>query len=92
MLVEYKRRHFMARDCDVRITLDYDLAFYSQLGKRFIRTSFRQPFPDFVVVEGKAAAGMERELRDVLYPFSARVTKCSKYVFGCRSLGLLSEV
>jgi hypothetical protein len=90
--VEYKRQHFSARHSDLRLTIDYDLAFYSQLGKRSIKTSFRQPFADFVVVEGKAAVGTESELRELLYPFSARVTKCSKYVFGCRSLGLLAEV
>ena len=92
VLVEFKREHFHARDCDLRLTIDYEIAFYDQTGKSFLSTEFRQPFNDFVVVEGKTPVGRQRELRRVMYPFSARMTRCSKYVFGCQSLGLVSHL
>ncbi len=38
VLVEYKREHFIAGD--LRLTIDYDLAFYDQTGKQFLSTRF----------------------------------------------------
>ncbi|MFP6766520.1 MAG: polyphosphate polymerase domain-containing protein, partial [Planctomycetaceae bacterium] len=40
LIVEYKREHFESREANLRATLDYDLAFYDQTGKRNISTSF----------------------------------------------------
>lgn len=90
VLVEYKREHFHARDSGLRLTIDYDVAYYDQTGKRGMSTAFRQPLHDLVVVEGKTPLGRERELRDLLYPFASRVARCSKYVHGCQMLGLLA--
>ena len=88
-IVEYKREHFASADGGLRITLDYDLAFYDQTGKRFITTSFPCRFHDLVVVEGKTPVGRERELQAMLYPLALRVGRCSKYVHGCRLLNLI---
>ncbi len=90
VLVEYKREHFHARDGGLRLTIDYDVAYYDQIGKRGVSTAFRQPLHDLVVVEGKTPVGRERELRDLLYPFASRAARCSKYVQGCQMLGLLA--
>ena len=89
VLVEYRREHFHARHSPVRLTIDYDIAYYTQLGKRGLSNSFRQPLHDAVVVEAKTPLTGQRELRQLLHPFAARPTRSSKYVNGCRMLGLI---
>ena len=88
-IVEYRREHFASFDAALRITLDYELAFYDQTGKTTVNTSFPHRLPNLVVVEGKTPVGRERELKQLLYPLSLRVGRCSKYVHGCRLLGLI---
>ena len=88
-IVEYRREHFASRDNSLRVTLDYDLAFYDQTGKRFISTSFPHRLHRLVVVEGKTPVGHESELRELLFPWTPRIGRCSKYVHGCRLLGLI---
>jgi hypothetical protein len=90
VIVEYKREHFTSNDGCLRVTLDYDLAFYDQTGKCFISTTFVQRMADFVLLEGKVPVGREQELKRLLYPFQPRADSCSKYVLGCRMLGLVS--
>ncbi len=89
VLVEYRREHFISADRDLRLTIDYDLAFYDQTGKQFVSTQFPYRMRDFIVLEGKTPVGRERELKDLLYPLALRATKCSKYVQGCERLGLV---
>jgi hypothetical protein len=91
VIVEYKREHFSSADGSLRITLDYELTFYDQTGKSTVNTSFPHRLRDLVVVEGKTPIGRERELRELVYPLSLRVGRCSKYVHGCRLLGLVSS-
>ncbi len=88
-IVQYKREHFASSDGSLRVTLDYDLAFYDQTGRRYINTSFPHRLDGLVVVEGKTPVGQERELKRLLYPLALRVGRCSKYVHGCRLLGLI---
>jgi len=90
VIVEYKREHFEARDAPVRMTLDYDLVFYDQTGKRAISTAFPQPMPNAVIVEGKTPPGGEQDVRDFLYPLKPRISAFSKYYHACRHLGLIS--
>ena len=90
-LIEYKREHFVAATDNgfLRMTLDYDLAVYNQIGKSFISTSFAHRAQDFLLLEGKVPVGRELELMRVLNPLRARVDSCSKYVLACRMLGLV---
>lgn len=88
-IVEYRREHFASSEGSLRITLDYDLAFYDQTGRAIVNTSFPHRLPDFAVIEGKTPIGRERELKQLLYPLALRVGRCSKYVHGCRLLGLI---
>lgn len=88
-IAEYKREHFASGDGSLRITLDYDLAFYDQTGRRFMNTSFPHRLDDLIVIEGKTPVGREWELKRLLYPLALRVGRCSKYVHGCRLLGLI---
>ena len=86
-IVEYKREHFVSDDGSLRVTLDYDLTFYDQLGRQSISTDFACRMDDLVVLEGKLPVGRETDLRRLLQPFAARANRCSKYVHGCRLLG-----
>ena len=90
-IVEYKREHFASSDNCLRVTLDYDLAYYDQTGKQYMSTSFPHRLHSLTVLEGKAPAGRESELRAMFYPFAPRLGRCSKYVHGCRLLGLISS-
>jgi len=90
VLVEYKREHFQSSIDGIRLTLDYDLVFYGQIGKSQLSVKFGQRSHGTAVMEGKVPVGMESQLKQFIYPFAARVQRCSKYVLGCRSLGLVS--
>jgi len=90
VIVQYNREHFSTRD-GLRLTLDYDLTFYDQMGRKNISTSFPRRVDGLVVLEGKTPVGREAELRRWLYPFSPRATRCSKYVHGCGVLGLIPK-
>lgn len=85
----YKREHFASRDTPIRMTLDYDIRCYDQTGTRRLRTRFGVPLPDLIVVEGKAPLGTETDLPYLLAPLRPVLTKSSKYVMGCRLLGLV---
>ena len=89
VMVEYRREHFASADGRLRLTLDYDLAFYDQTGKRSISTSFQLPMPDMFVVEVKGPESCQQEVKEQLYPFTPRTGPCSKYVHGCCQLGLV---
>ncbi|MBN1855072.1 MAG: polyphosphate polymerase domain-containing protein [Pirellulales bacterium] len=88
-LVEYHREHFVSADGQLRMTLDYNLAFYDQSGKQSISTSFPQRLHHLAVIEGKTPVGREAELKALLYPLALRSGRCSKYVHGCRHLGFI---
>ncbi len=90
MIVQYRREHFHSDD-GLRITLDDDLTFYDQTGRRIMSTRFPRRLEGMVVLEGKTPPGRERELKRWLYPFAARVGRCSKYLCGCQELGLLHD-
>ena len=90
VIVEYKREHFASIDGRLRSTIDYDLKYYDQTGKRAISLSFPQFKPDFVVLEGNTPVGSENELKEMFYPLQLRAQRCSKYVHGCAILGLVA--
>ena len=89
VLVEYRREHFASTDKSLRVTLDYDLKFYDQTGKRSISTSFPCRMPGMFVVEVKGPQAYHTEVKELLHPFAPRAGACSKYVHGCRQLGLV---
>ncbi|MHB8969404.1 MAG: polyphosphate polymerase domain-containing protein [Pirellulaceae bacterium] len=92
IIVQYQREHFASDDGCLRVTLDYDMTYYNQMGKERISTVFPRRQERLVVVEGKTPIGREVELRQLFYPLSARVSRCSKYVHGCHLLGLIPDV
>ncbi len=89
VVVEYKREHFASADGALRLTIDYDLRFYRQWGRQRISMEFPCRMERLALVEGKTPVGREGELREMMYPLTMRASKCSKYVHGCQSLGLI---
>lgn len=87
VVVQYRREHFVSPDKSLRMTLDYDLRFFDQCGRRSISMNFAEKQRGLVVVEGKTPIGREVELQSLLGPLSPRADRCSKYVHGCRRLG-----
>ena len=91
MVVQYKRQHFLTPDRELRLTLDYDLQFFDQLGRRKLAMQFPTKLDALVVVEGKTPIGRGHELLTFLRPLSPRADRCSKYVHGCRLLGYIKS-
>ena len=89
VIVEYKREHFTSDDGALRMTLDYDLTYYDQVGRASMSAAFPCRLDELVVVEGKIPVGRDADVRRMLYPFAPRVNRCSKYLHGCRLLGHL---
>jgi len=89
VIVEYERSYFEAKSESLRITLDSDLVFYSQVGH--LRPSRRFPVHarDVVILEAKTSVASEDRMRELLHPLEPRVTRSSKYVLGCQAIGLL---
>lgn len=92
VVVEYRREHFASQDGLLRVTIDYDMTFYRQLGHQRLRMEFPCRMERLAVLEGKTPIGRERELRDLLHPLTLRAARCSKYVHGCRVLGLIPPI
>lgn len=89
VIVEYERSYFEVPGGGLRITLDSDLVFFSQVGH--VRPSRRFPVHarDLVVLEAKSSVESEDRMREFLHPLAPRVTRSSKYVLGCQAVGLL---
>jgi len=92
VIVEYERSYFEAplgALGTLRITLDSNLVFFSQVGR--LRPSRRFPVHarDVVILEGKTAVDGEDRMRELIHPLAPRVTRSSKYVLGCQAIGLL---
>ncbi len=87
-LVEYRREHFASPHGPLRLTLDTALKAYPQKSSR-PGLRFPVSMAGMVVLEAKAPAGHPLELARVLAPLQLRPTRYSKYVEGCRGLGLI---
>ncbi len=90
LITEYERRYFEAVGASIRITVDSDLAFYPQVGRRHASRRFGERVPDLVILEVKIPMGGEGRVRELLHPMAPWVSRSSKYVMGCQYLGLLS--
>ncbi|MCA9148889.1 MAG: VTC domain-containing protein [Planctomycetales bacterium] len=89
VLVEYRREHFVTRSQDVRLTIDYDIAFYDQVGRAKIMTAFPWRDREFSVLEVKTAVDRAADTQHLWNPLALRASRCSKYVAGCRAIGLI---
>lgn len=89
VMVEYRREHFVVAEGHTRVTLDYDLRFFPQLGRFRFTRRFGERLPGVVIIEVKSPAGDEVSLPGFLAPLRVRASRFSKYVIGCQSLGYL---
>ncbi|MFT7618434.1 MAG: putative membrane protein [Planctomycetota bacterium] len=91
-LVQYQREHFALDGTNVRITLDYNIRFYPQLGKRTYNLSFPERLSGLVLLECKTDLGEEREIFRAIAPLGARQTRFSKYISACNKLGYATRI
>lgn len=87
VLIQYRRRHYAARNAPIRLTLDEAVRCVGQVGRGRLATSYARSLEGAVVLEVKAPAGEEEAVRRLLHPLRLRVTKSSKYVRCCQLLG-----
>jgi len=92
VIVEYRREHFVTPDGRVRLTIDYDLACYDQLGKSRISTTFPARLREFAVLEAKVAVNDASQLASIWSPLALRASRCSKYVTSCRQFGHINSL
>lgn len=86
-LVSYRRRHFRDPLSNARLTLDYDLVSYDQMGLARPGRRFPRDIRAMTVVEAKASGADENRVRALLHPLRPRLTRNSKYVQCCMSMG-----
>ena len=91
IIVEYKREHFVSVDEKYRLTLDYDMVFYDQMGVQKPYLESPVPMLDMAILECKTAQTEANNLKSILYPFTPCVSRFSKYVTGCNMLGLINS-
>lgn len=91
-LVSYHREHFHDPESAARLTLDYDIEGFSQLGLRVPSRIARTALDRLAVVEVKVRPGEEGDVRRLLYPLTPRLARCSKYVHCCLADGMGSAL
>ena len=87
MLVSYKRQHFRDPESGTRLTLDYDVVGYDQLGLSRPSRRFGTPLHDLAVIEVKAPPARVDAVHRLLSPLRPRLLRCSKYVQCCLQTG-----
>ena len=87
-LVSYRREYFRDPDSTTRVTLDYSIDGFSQLGLRAPTRVGRTALEGVAVVEVKVRLGEEADARRLLYPLVPRLSRCSKYVQCCLADGM----
>lgn len=83
VLVSYRREHFVDPESGVRLTLDYDVEGFVQLGAARPTRHLGESVEGLVVVEAKAPEGEQLAVRRVLFPLTPRLRRCSKYAHCC---------
>lgn len=87
VLVEYDREHFVDATSGIRLTLDRSIVATEQIGASRPRRRFGTSLGDVVILEAKASPDKMAGLRNLLYPLQPTVSKYSKYVTACQSMG-----
>jgi SPX domain protein involved in polyphosphate accumulation len=80
LLNSYTRRYYISSDKRYRLTLDYNLAFYTVAAGG--KTSFRKRKSDDLIIEIKYDADNDNDIELISNEFPFRMTKSSKYVQG----------
>ena len=91
LLCEYRRLYFEGSDPRQRVTVDYDFAWYSQMGRDRLSSRFAAELQHLVIVELKTPPGSSLGALRHLHPLRLTPTRSSKYVVGCQELGLAED-
>ena len=78
----YDRDYYLSNDGLVRVTLDYNQAFYDQRLSPFPNLYRANASPDTLTLELKCAPSAYDRLLECVEKFPLRVAKNSKYVNG----------
>jgi hypothetical protein len=89
VMVSYHREHFVDLVHGIRITLDYRVAARDQTGCKGPSLGPAIALEDWIIVEVKGSCLEPETVRGLLAPLRPRLSRCSKYVLGCRCLGWL---
>jgi len=95
VLVEYRREHFRPLNARGRVTLDYGLTFYAQSPWGVPSFWPLRPLEGLTILEWKLPVVREHHddrVAEITAPLTPRVSRCSKYVHGCRQIGLLGPL
>jgi hypothetical protein len=84
LLNRYRRRYFASADGRLRMTLDWELAYWDQRFRGAPNFDSRVHAPAMLVVELKCAAEDRRLFGRALAGIPIRVARNSKYVNGLR--------
>ncbi|HSF14433.1 MAG TPA: polyphosphate polymerase domain-containing protein [Vicinamibacteria bacterium] len=87
LICEYAREYYEGPG-GLRVTVDFDLGWFEQLGALRPRCRFGVHAPHTIILEVKAPLGRSVEIVPLLHPLRVAVTRSSKYVVGCEQLGL----
>lgn len=82
LITRYMREYYESIDRQIRVTIDYNQAFYEQVTCLTPNLRVKAPLPGLVVVEVKADATLHQRVSDVLSSFPLQVERNSKYVNG----------
>lgn len=91
LLGEYRREYFEAIDRSLRLTLDSQMQWFSQLGRRMLSRRFGVSLPRLVILEIKTKPEVEVDVDALVHPLKLAPTRSSKYVVGCQQLGLAAD-
>jgi hypothetical protein len=84
-LVCYDRSHFSDRRSPIRLTVDYNICGYDQLGSKSPVRRFESALEGLTLIEVKIPDGFEADVGPLLYPLRPRLSRSSKYA-SCASL------
>ncbi len=82
----YQRDYYVDYEGQTRLTLDYEIAAYSQRLALRPNLKFRVPLLNLVILEIKSEAQNGVDLSSVIAEFPLRISKHSKYVTGINAM------
>lgn len=87
LLNEYAREYFYDHYHNIRLTLDYDMRCFNQMGHRKISRAYPHALEGVIILECKLPVDFAHDLEQTLSPLRLRVTRSSKYVQCLERLG-----
>jgi hypothetical protein len=87
LLNEYSREYFHDKHNNIRLTLDYDIKCFNQMGHKRVSQRYPHHLEHVSVLEVKVPVDYAQSLNKALNPLKLRLTKSSKYVQCLEAMG-----